>query len=207
MATEEKTYGGKVIGQAFKKEGIEKIFGIHGAINLAVEEACKQGIKMYHFRHEQSAGFAADAYARTLRRPGVCFASTGAGFANYVSAISQAYRTYSPVLLMIGQHGVALDKLGATQEAYGTEVFKTITKYTHRCFDWNMNAFWIRKALRDCMTYPQGPIVLEFPITNLNAKGPNEQQKYIQKEQVAKLPMSQGDPAEVERAGSSSYTR
>lgn len=197
---EEITYGGKVIGRALKEEGIECLFGIHGVINLAIEEACNLGIKMYHFRHEQSAGFAADAYARALRRPGVCFASTAPGFSNYCSAIAQANAALSPVVLLIGQHGVAQDKLCGLQEGYGTEVFKTMAKYTHRCIDWNMNSFWVRKAINDSMNYPPGPIVLEFPLSNLNCKGPNRQQKYIGKEQVVKIPHSQGDPVVVERA-------
>lgn len=197
---EKNTYGGKVIGRALKEQGVECVFGIHGVINLAIEEACNLGIKMYHFRHEQSAGFAADAYARSLRRPAVCFASTAPGFFNYGSAIAQANGAMSPVVLLIGQHGVATDKLHAIQEGYGTEVFKSITKYTHRCVDWNMNSFWVRKALIDCMAYPPGPIVLEFPINNLNSKGPYRQQKYITKDQVVKIPQSQGDPVEVERA-------
>jgi acetolactate synthase-1/2/3 large subunit len=201
MSTRQKiTYGGKVIGRALKDAGVECVFGIHGVINLAIEEACNQGIKMYHFRHEQSAGFAADAYARALRRPGVCFASTAPGFFNYGSAIAQAYSAMSPVVLLIGQHGVATDKLCAIQEGYGTEVFKSVAKYTHRCVDWNMNSFWVRKALIDCMQYPPGPIVLEFPINNLNSKGLDRQQKYISQEDVVKIPQSQGDPTEVERA-------
>ncbi|MBW1788890.1 MAG: hypothetical protein JRK53_20125, partial [Deltaproteobacteria bacterium] len=61
------TYGGRTIGEALVEQGVECLFGIHGVINLAVEEACRLGVKMYHFRHEQSAGFAADAYARCLR--------------------------------------------------------------------------------------------------------------------------------------------
>lgn len=197
---EEITYGGKVIGRSLKEQGVECVFGVHGVINLAIEEACNLGIDMYHFRHEQSAGFAADAYARSLKRPAVCFASTAPGFFNYGSAIAQANGAMSPVVLLIGQHGVATDKLHAIQEGYGTEVFKSITKYTHRCIDWNMNSFWVRKALIDCMAYPPGPIVLEFPINNLNSKGPDRQQKYIPKDQVVKIPQSQGDPVEVERA-------
>lgn len=194
------SYGGKVIGRALKEEGVECVFGIHGNINLAIEEVCNLGAKMYHFRHEQSAGFAADAYARCLRRPGVCFASAAPGFENYVSAINQAKGALSPVVLLIGQHGSSGDGLEMIQEGYGTEVFKSITKWTHRCLDWNLHSFWVRKALRDAMYYPPGPVVLEFPRNTLNAKGPDRQQKYIPKDQVPRIPKSQGDPVEIEKA-------
>ncbi|MBW1946170.1 MAG: thiamine pyrophosphate-binding protein, partial [Deltaproteobacteria bacterium] len=195
------TYGGRTIGEALVEQGVECLFGIHGVINLAVEEACRLGVKMYHFRHEQSAGFAADAYARCLRKPGICFASTAPGFWNYGSAIAQANGALSPVVLLVGQHGAASDQLCALQEGYATEVFKSITKYTHRCTDWNMNSFWVRKAINDSMNYPPGPVVLEFPFDNLNAKGENRQQKYIfDKTQVIDIPQGQGDPHFVEEA-------
>ncbi len=195
------TYGGRTIGKALVEEDVECLFGIHGVINLAVEEACRLGAKMYHFRHEQSAGFAADAYARCLRKPGVCFASTAPGFWNYGSAIAQAKGALSPVVLLVGQHGAASDQLCGLQEGYATEVFKSVTKYTHRCTDWNMNSFWVRKAINDSMNYPPGPVVLEFPFDNLNAKGENKQQKYeSDKTKVINIPQSQGDPHSIEEA-------
>ncbi len=95
-------YGGMAVGRALKEDGVECLFGIHGYINLAIEEACYLGIQMYHFRHEQSAGFAADAYARCLRKPGVCFASASAGTANYPAPLLQAKGALSPLVLLVG---------------------------------------------------------------------------------------------------------
>src|ERR1700729_1678309 len=93
------TYGGQVIGRALHDGGVEHVFGVYGSISLAIEEANRRGIQMLHFRHEQSAAFAADAYARSLRRPGVCFTSSAPGFTNVVSAIAQAKGALSPVVL------------------------------------------------------------------------------------------------------------
>jgi len=196
----EEIYGGMAVGRALKEEGVECIFGVHGYINLAIEEACRQGIKMYHFRHEQSAGFAADAYARCLRSPGVCFASASAGTANYPSSLLQARGALSPVVLLIGQHGTGMDGLNALQEGYGTELLKTSAKWTHRCIDWNMHSYWVRKALMDSVGYPPGPVVLEFPIDSLNRRGPDAQRKWISRSEVAEVPRSQGDPTRIEAA-------
>src|SRR5690606_7361016 len=97
--------GGKVVGEVLAEEGVDAVFGIYGSIGLAIEEANRHGTKMYHFRHEQSAGFAADAYARCLRKPGVCFTSSAPGFTNIIPPIAQAHSAQSPVLLLNGQHG------------------------------------------------------------------------------------------------------
>ena len=166
------TYGGKVVGQSLKEGGVEAVFGIYGSINLAIEEANRLGVKMYHFRHEQSAGFAADAYARCLRKPGVCFSSSAPGFVNLVSPIAQAKGALSPVVLLNGQHGISGDGLDTIQEGYATEVMKPFAKWTHRCLDWNLHSYWVTRALNESVQYPPGPIVLEFPRNSLNVRGP-----------------------------------
>lgn len=192
-------YGGQAVGRALKEDGVECVFGVHGYINLAIEEACRLGIKMYHFRHEQSAGFAADAYARCLRKPGVCFASASAGCANYPSSLLQAKGALSPVVLLIGQHGTGMDGLNALQEGYGTELLKSASKWTHRCIDWNMHSYWVRKALNESAMYPPGPVVLDFPVDALANKGPDKQRKWIPKEQVPKVAKPQGDDQEIKK--------
>jgi len=193
------TYGGKAVGQALKQGGVDSVFGIYGSINIAIEEANRQGVKMYHVRHEQSAGFAADAYARCLRKPGVCFSSSAPGFANLVSPIAQAKGAMSPVVLLNGQHGTTGDALDTVQEGYAAEVMRPFAKWTHRCLDWNMNSYWVRKALTESVQYPPGPIVLEFPRNSLNSRGPDRQMKYLAN--GGPLPArSQGDPVEIDRA-------
>lgn len=171
--------GARAVAQALVENGVTDLFGIHGYINSVIEEACLLGVNMWHFRHEQSAGFAADAYARALRKPGVCFASASAGMANYLGALSQGIGALSPIVLLVGQHGTASDHLETLQEGYAAECFKSVAKWTHRCTDWELNAFWVRKALFDAMTYPVGPVVLEFPINNLFGFGEQPQRKYV----------------------------
>ena len=193
------TYGGKVVGQSLKEGGVEAVFGIYGSINLAIEEANRLGVKMYHFRHEQSAGFAADAYARCLRKPGVCFSSSAPGFVNLVSPIAQAKGALSPVVLLNGQHGISGDGLDTIQEGYATEVMKPFAKWTHRCLDWNLHSYWVTRALNESVQYPPGPIVLEFPRNSLNVRGPEQQMKYLS-EGRPRPSLPQGDSGEVERA-------
>ena len=191
------TYGAKVVGRTLKEGGVEALFGIYGSIGLVVEEANRLGVPMYHFRHEQSAGFAADAYARALRKPGVCFSSSAPGFTNLVSPIAQAKSALSPVVLLNGQHGTTGDGIDTIQEGYATEVLKPFAKWTHRCLDWNMHAHWTNRALTESVQYPPGPVILEFPRNALNVRGRENQLKYAQSTATPSSPA--GDLSEVER--------
>ena len=196
----EHTFGGRVIGDALIEEGVECLFGVHGAQWGSIEEACRRGAKLYHFRHEASAGFAADAYARCTRKPGVCFVSMAAGVANMVAPLYHARGCLSPIVVMMSQHHPGKDGLGPIQEGYGEREFADICKWTHRILDWRTDAFWIRKALRDAVHYPPGPIALSIPQTALGGAGPDKQRHYVATELSPVIPRSAGDPAYVEKA-------
>lgn len=193
------TYGGEVVGRTLRECGIEAMFGIYGSIGLALESACQRGVSMYHFRHEQSAGFAADAYARCVQKPGLCYTSSAPGFANVVSAVAQAQSTLSPVVLLNGQHGTVGDGVNTIQEGYATEVLRPFSKWTHRCLDLDMLAHWTKRALTESVQYPPGPIVLEFPRNLLNTRGPDSQLKHVPAALTPEPTLPFGDPREVER--------
>ena len=164
-----------------------------------LEEAFRLGISNIHFRHEQSAGFAADAYGRIKRKTGVCYASASGGMSNYLAPLSQGIGALSPMLLVVGQHGTASDELEALQEGYAADCFKSVTKWTKRLTDWELNSFWTQKALRESCTYPPGPICLEVPLNNQWKFGPQGQRKYIPNGDAPAPILTAGDPRRVER--------
>ncbi len=191
--------GGTAVARALVDNGVTHMFGIHGYINNVLEEACRLGVKNIHFRHEQSAGFAADAYGRIAQKAGVCYASASGGMSNYLAPLSQGIGALSPMVLLVGQHGTAGDGLEVLQEGYAAECFKTVTKWTKRLTDWELNSYWTQKALRDACTYPPGPICLEIPLNNQWRFGPEPQRKYVPAGEQPRVPQSAGDPRTVAR--------
>jgi len=191
--------GGTAIARTLVGNGVKHIFGIHGYINNVVEEACRLGVYNVHFRHEQSAGFAADAYGRIMQKAGVCYASASGGMSNYLAPLSQGIGALSPMVLLVGQHGTAGDGLEVLQEGYAADCFKSVTKWTKRLTDWELNSFWTQKALRDACGYPPGPVCLEVPLNNQWAFGPQPQRKYRAEGDQPRTPESAGDPATVAR--------
>lgn len=191
--------GGRAIARTLVDNGVTDMFGIHGYINNVLEETCRLGVNNIHFRHEQSAGFAADAYGRLKQKTGVCYASSSGGMSNYLAPLSQGIGALSPMLLLVGQHGTAGDGLEVLQEGYATDCFKSVTKWTKRLTDWELNSYWTQKALRDTCSYPPGPVCLEIPLNNQWKFGEEKQRKYLAAGSQPKVPQATADPALVEQ--------
>lgn len=93
--------GGEALVTALAAHGVDTIFGIPGTHNLSVYAAMeRQGIRHVSPRHEQGAGYAADGYARSSGRPGVCLTTTGPAILNAAAAAAQAYSDSVPVLFV-----------------------------------------------------------------------------------------------------------
>ncbi|TFU03765.1 thiamine pyrophosphate-binding protein [Polymorphobacter arshaanensis] len=171
MSSPEARYtGGDLLAQTLHDAGVTKIFALHGGHHEALFKGCiDQGIDLIDFRHEAAAGHAADAYARTTGKLGVCIITAGPGFTNAISAIANAQLDASPVLFLIGApplREVETNPLqgGIDQIAMARPAAKWALSIpsTERVRD--LTAMAIRKA----MTGRKGPVVLEIPIDILH---------------------------------------
>ncbi|MEM2686663.1 MAG: thiamine pyrophosphate-binding protein, partial [Candidatus Bathyarchaeia archaeon] len=90
--------GSQALIEALKREGVKVIFGIPGGAIMPVYDVLydEKDIRHILMRHEQCAAHAADGYARALRGPGVCMATSGPGATNLVTGIANAYMDSSP---------------------------------------------------------------------------------------------------------------
>ncbi|MDY6907899.1 MAG: thiamine pyrophosphate-binding protein [Chloroflexota bacterium] len=197
------TWGGDLVAQVLAEGGVEYAFGIHGGHVWSLMAGMdRHGIRQVHpFRHEQSAGYAADGYARAARKVGVCFVTAGPGATNIVSAISQAYLCRSPVVALMGQHTPIYDGRGPLQEAYGAELCNGIAKWTRRVVNIDSLYFNVKRALTDAMAYPPGPVVLDLPWNVMWARAEEAAQEGYALGAFQVAPSRPGaDPAAVERA-------
>ncbi len=93
--------GGEVVVASLAAHGVEVTWGIPGTHNLSIFDALgRYGIRTIATTHEQGAGYAADGYARTSRRPGVAIVTSGPAVYNAAAAIAQSYSDSVPVLLI-----------------------------------------------------------------------------------------------------------
>jgi len=174
MAGTERIVGGQLLAKTLKAAGVKQAFALHGGHLEALLKGCvEEGITLTDFRHEASAGHAADAYARVTGELGVCIVTAGPGFTNAVTAIANAKLDSSPVLFIVGApplREVETNPLqgGIDQIAIARPAAKWSLSIpaTERIAD--LTAMAIRKA----MTGTRGPVLLELPIDVLHMSVP-----------------------------------
>ncbi|GFG49061.1 acetolactate synthase [Mycolicibacterium agri] len=97
----EQRNGGAAVVESLAAHGVDTIFGIPGTHNLELyRHFTANGVRAITPRHEQGAGYAAEAYARVSRRPGVAITTSGPGLTNAMTAAATAYAESQPVLLV-----------------------------------------------------------------------------------------------------------
>ncbi len=193
---------GQLIGRILKEENVEFISGVHGGhIWAHLQGVYEQGIKLLHLRHEQTGAYIADGWGRATGRPGVCIGTAGPGMYNMVPGLAHCFLCKSPVVAFAGQHGLAEDWRGPFQEGYAENVYPSFTKWTKRIVDIHMVSYYVRKAFRDAVIYPPGPVVIEIP-QNLQFQEDDEENQVasIPKERIAELSKGEGDSVMVEKA-------
>ena len=122
-------------------------------------------------RHEQSCAYAADGWARTTATPGVCSVTAGCGLTNAVTGLCAAGLAGSAVVCIAGQHPTTEDGLGSFQEAYGSDVCRSFSKFAKRVLDWSTIEIDLRQAFRDATAPPQGVALVEIPTNILYQAG------------------------------------
>ena len=123
--------GAELLLCALEAEGVDIIFGYPGGANLPMYDALPRYPKLHHIlvRHEQGAGHMADGYARACGRPGVCFATSGPGALNLVTALATAQADSVPVIAITGQVSSLAMGTDAFQESDVIGCTASITKH------------------------------------------------------------------------------
>ncbi|MCA8900389.1 MAG: thiamine pyrophosphate-binding protein [Hyphomonas sp.] len=170
MTSRNRKTGGELVAETLQAAGVDTVFALHGGHLEGLFKACADhGIRLVDFRHEAAAGHAADAYARTTGKLGVCIVTAGPGLTNAVSAIANAKLDGSSVLFIVGAPPLREMETNPLQGGIDQiALCRPISKWavsvpsTERLGD--LTAMAIRKA----RSAPKGPVVLELPIDVLH---------------------------------------
>lgn len=124
--------GAQTIIRSLEMLGVEDIFGLPGGAILPTYDPLMDSKKIRHIlvRHEQGAGHAAEGYASSSGKLGVCIATSGPGATNLVTAIADAHMDSVPLLAITGQVGSHLIGTDAFQEADIVGITMPITKHS-----------------------------------------------------------------------------
>ncbi|AWK52064.1 biosynthetic-type acetolactate synthase large subunit [Clostridium beijerinckii] len=156
--------GAEIVIKILENEGVEYISGIPGGFNLPLYDALyKSKIKHILARHEQGAGFIAQGISRSTNKVGVCFATSGPGVTNLLTAIADAKLDSIPLVAITGQ--VSLSSIGtdAFQEvdAYGLTI--PITKHNFLIRHINELFTVIKEAFKIALEGRPGPVLIDIP--------------------------------------------
>ncbi len=159
----EKT-GAEILIYLLERQGIDTIAGIPGGANLPIYDALgKSKIRHILARHEQGAGFIAHGMARSTGKPAVCFATSGPGATNVMTAIADAKLDSVPMITITGQVPISMVGTDAFQEVdtYGMTI--PITKHNFLVRDANELFEVIPEAFAIAVSGRPGPVVIDVP--------------------------------------------
>ena len=191
--------GAQALIQSLAREGVEVIFGLPGVQIMEIYDALYEqpGIRLITVRHEQSAGYMADGYARTTGRVGVALVVPGPGALNAAAAVGTAYATSSPVMLISGQVDSAMlgQNRGALHEIDDQlDVFKPITKWNARTTKAEEIPNLVHLAMQQVVDGRPRPVEIEVPFDIL--PGSSEIELLEREGTIRQSP----DPAKVREA-------
>jgi acetolactate synthase-1/2/3 large subunit len=110
-------HGGRLVARRLKAYGVSKLFTLSGGHLFSIYDGCRaEGIDIVDVRHEASATFAAEGWAKVTREPGVAALTAGPGVTNGMSAIASAQQNHSPVLVLGGRAPAMRWGQGSLQE-------------------------------------------------------------------------------------------
>ena len=158
--------GSEIVVECLKEQGVDTVFGYPGGAILNVyDELYKHSDEIHHVltSHEQGASHAADGYARSTGKVGVCLATSGPGATNLVTGIATAYMDSVPVVAITCNVGVPLLGKDSFQEIDIAGITTPITKHNFIVKDVNKLADVIRRAFRIAQTGRPGPVLVDIP--------------------------------------------
>ncbi len=156
--------GAEVLAEAFKKEGVEIIFGFPGGAVLDIfDKLYNAGIKLLLSRHEQGMTHMADGYARATGKPGVVIATSGPGATNTVTGLATANMDSVPLVMITGQVPSSFIGNDAFQEADVTGITRPVTKHNYLVKDINKLPEIIKEAFYIASAGRPGPVLIDIP--------------------------------------------
>ena len=161
-----KINGSQVVIECLIEQGVDKVFGYPGGAILNIYDALyKNSDRIEHIltAHEQGAAHAADGYARSTGKVGVCMATSGPGATNLVTGIATAYMDSSPIVAITCNVATPLLGRDSFQEIDITGVTMPITKHNFMVRNVQELASVIRKAFLIAKSGRPGPVLIDIP--------------------------------------------
>ncbi len=158
--------GADIAVEALVNHGVDTVFAYPGGTTIPLHQALtrfRDRLRVILPRHEQGGGFAAQGYARTTGKVGVCMATSGPGATNLITSIADAKLDSIPLLAITGQVGTPVIGSDAFQETPIVEVCRSVTKHHYLVTRVEDVARVVREAFHVATTGRPGPVLIDIP--------------------------------------------
>jgi acetolactate synthase-1/2/3 large subunit len=158
-------HGGILAAGALKEAGVDVVFTLSGGHIFPLYDGCvAAGIRLVDTRHEQTAGFAAEGWAKVTRRPGVAALTAGPGITNGLSAITSAFFCGSPLVVIGGRAPAARWGSGSLQEVDHVPIVAEVTKRAVTAATTGDIEAEVAASLAAAAAAPRGPCFVDIPV-------------------------------------------
>ena len=156
--------GASLVVSTLERMGVDVVFGYPGGAIMPIYDAIAgSGVRHYLCRHEQGAAFAADAYARTSGKVGVCMATSGPGATNLVTGIANAMLDSVPMVCITGNVAQGVMGTDAFQEVDIMGVTMPLVKHSYLVRDAADIPAIIEEAFHIARSGRPGPVLIDLP--------------------------------------------
>ncbi len=174
MATEQKTeqaagvHGGRLVAKRLKAHGVTKLFTLSGGHIFSIFDGCREeGIDIVDTRHEQSAAFAAEGWAKATRQTGVCALTAGPGVTNGMSPMGSALQNGSPMVVLGGRAPAMRWGQGSLQEIDHVPFAAPLTRSSATVESTAEIPAAMDATFAAAAGPPSGPAFLDFPLDHV----------------------------------------
>ncbi|HWG43269.1 MAG TPA: thiamine pyrophosphate-binding protein, partial [Gemmataceae bacterium] len=158
--------GATILVQCLLNHGVDVVFAYPGGASMPIHQALTQvesRLRTILPRHEQGGGFAAEGYARSTGKVGVCVATSGPGATNFVTCLADAKMDSVPIVAITGQVGTAVIGTDAFQETPIVEVCRAVTKHHYLVTRTEDLPRVFKEAFHLASTGRPGPVIVDVP--------------------------------------------
>src|SRR5262245_899558 len=158
--------GADILVQCLLNHGVDVVFAYPGGASMPIHQALTRfgdRLRTILPRHEQGGGFAAQGYARSSGRVGVCVATSGPGATNLVTCLADAKMDSVPIVAITGQVGTSVIGTDAFQETPIVEVCRAVTKHHFLVTRTEDICLAVKEAFHIAGTGRPGPVIIDLP--------------------------------------------
>jgi acetolactate synthase-1/2/3 large subunit len=158
-------HGGRIVAKVLKSRGVSHLFTLSGGHLFSIYDGCRaEGIEIVDVRHEQTAAFAAEGFAKATRQVGVAALTAGPGVTNGLSAIAGAQANCSPVCVLGGRAPELRWGSGSLQEIDHLPFVSPLVKSAETVKEPGQIAARTAAALDLSLAAPYGPTFVDYPL-------------------------------------------